>query len=266
MGSQLIPQIVINCRRYDTTGLQPTMMLLWACAGVPLGVYNIVENFNVALRIQPQMLTLLSLITWAQCKYYGKKWSLFKACTVAMPIAALMGGLQCGLIFGLRKAERDAREWPMTLMALLSACLLCAGVLRHYWDIYKTRTVRGISFIFVGIDAGGDLTSLISVFFQPSLDILGMVIYGSELVLWLGVFACGGYYNLRPWLKQWIRSHAAAESRHMPMSIYGYSTALEQETSGQSSRPSNTVFRTASSPAPHLIHCPEHHIRAALGV
>lgn len=47
-------------------------MLLWAVAGVPLGVYNIVEEFNIALRIQPQILTTLSLITWAQCLYYGR--------------------------------------------------------------------------------------------------------------------------------------------------------------------------------------------------
>lgn len=48
------------------------MMLLWASAGVPLGTYNIVEEFNIALRIQPQILTLLSLITWSQCQYYGQ--------------------------------------------------------------------------------------------------------------------------------------------------------------------------------------------------
>jgi hypothetical protein len=48
-------------------------------------------------------------------------------------------------------------------MAILSASLLAAGVLRHYWDIYIHRTVRGISFFFVGIDAAGDLFSLISV-------------------------------------------------------------------------------------------------------
>jgi hypothetical protein len=46
------------------------MMMLWAWAGVPLGVYNIVEEFNIALRIQPQILTVLSLITWAQCYHY----------------------------------------------------------------------------------------------------------------------------------------------------------------------------------------------------
>jgi hypothetical protein len=48
------------------------MMMLWAWAGVPLGVYNIAEGFNVALRIQPQILTLLSLVTWIQCYYYER--------------------------------------------------------------------------------------------------------------------------------------------------------------------------------------------------
>ena len=48
------------------------MMLLWATAGAPLGVYNIVNELNVALRIQPQILTTLSLVTWAECLYYGK--------------------------------------------------------------------------------------------------------------------------------------------------------------------------------------------------
>ena len=173
------------------------MMLLWACAGVPLGVYNIVENFNIALCIQPQILTFLSLTTWVQCKYYGSKWPWIKSVVVVAPIAALMGGIECGLVFALRRAKHDHTQWPVTFMAVLSACFLCAGVLRHYWDIYQERTVRGISFIFVGIDALGDLTSLISVFFQSRLDILGMVIYGSELVLWLGVFACGGYCKSR---------------------------------------------------------------------
>lgn len=67
---QLIPQIVINYRRHHATGLQPSMMMLWAWAGVPLGVYNIVENFNIALRVQPQILTILSMVTWIQCRYY----------------------------------------------------------------------------------------------------------------------------------------------------------------------------------------------------
>jgi len=53
------------------------MMLLWACAGVPLGAYNIAGDFNIALQIQPQILTVLSLITWIQCYYYDDVSSLF---------------------------------------------------------------------------------------------------------------------------------------------------------------------------------------------
>jgi hypothetical protein len=60
-------------------------------------------------------------------------------------------------------------------MAVLAAVFLALGVLRHYWDIYQHRTVRGISFFFVGLDAMGDLTSILSVLFQPSLDVLGLV-------------------------------------------------------------------------------------------
>jgi hypothetical protein len=67
---QLIPQIIINNRRHNTIGLQRSMMLLWACAGVPLGAYNITNNFNIALLVQPQILTVLSLITWIQCFHY----------------------------------------------------------------------------------------------------------------------------------------------------------------------------------------------------
>lgn len=229
------------------------MMLLWALAGVPLGVYNIVENFNIALQIQPQILTCLSLVTWAQCKYYSFSWPWRKTVAAVLPIAFLMGGVEAGLVFALRKAKADTVEWPATMMAVLAAVLLSAGVGRHYWDIWKTRTVRGISFLFVGIDAMGDVTSLISVCFQPELDILGLVIYGSELVLWLGVFACGGYYNLSPWLRGKIKRHRSndtqGEREDDGRGIEdARSSALQDIDVGRrSSASSTTVFRTASA-------------------
>ncbi|KAF1979779.1 hypothetical protein BU23DRAFT_523290 [Bimuria novae-zelandiae CBS 107.79] len=201
----LIPQIVINYRRHNAIGLQPTMMMLWAWAGVPLGVYNIVKEFNIALRIQPQILTLLSLMTWIQCYYYEKKWSVLRSLALVVPVACMMGGIQAALIIALRIAQDKNIQWPLTLMAVLSAALLAAGVLRHYLDIYVHRTVRGISFLFVGIDAAGDLFSLLAVLFEPELDILGLVIYGTELILWIGVFACGGYYNFLPWLQRRLK-------------------------------------------------------------
>lgn len=208
------------------------MMLLWACAGVPLGVYNIVSNFTIALQVQPQILTCLSLVTWMQCKYYGNKWSKRGTLVIAAAVGILLGGIECGLVFGLRKSREDRVQWPITLMAVLSAVLLCAGVLRHYLDIYQERTVRGISFLFVGLDALGDLTSLISVLFEPHIDVLGLVIYGSELVLWMGVMAAGGYYNLVPWIER----RMSQPTSHPRDAVYQQSAASS----------SSTVFRTPS--------------------
>jgi hypothetical protein len=48
------------------------MMILWALAGLPLGIHNILSDQHVALIVQAQILTGLSLITWAQTMYYGK--------------------------------------------------------------------------------------------------------------------------------------------------------------------------------------------------
>ena len=164
-------------------------MFLWACAGVPLGIYNIVKDFNIALRIQPQILTFLSLITLGQCLYYEQvttvtAWSdsieVFISEMYCRPRASCdnYGGnwnIGCFWPTGLRSRkytdfqvpERKGIEWPMTLTAVIAACLLSAGVLRHYWDIYMYRTVRGISFTFVAIDAAGDLFSLVSLGFLP---------------------------------------------------------------------------------------------------
>lgn len=227
------------------------MMMLWAWAGVPLGVYNIVEEFNVALRVQPQILTLLSLVTWTQCFYYQRQWSVARSLLALTPIVLTMGGIQAGLIVGLSELKNQGVEWPMTLMAVLSAVLLAAGVLRHYWDIWVHRTVRGISFTFVGIDALGDVFSLASVVFQPKLDVLGMAIYGTELVLWIGVFACGGYYNLLPWLRK-VRQDEAVNVSHEGSEQDGNGNQLydrEQRQDGIALHdlPSSTsVFRTAS--------------------
>ncbi|KAL9078092.1 MAG: hypothetical protein Q9157_002975 [Trypethelium eluteriae] len=218
-------------------------MMLWAWAGVPLGIYNIVEDFDIALKIQPQILTTLSLITWMQCYYYEKQWSIFRALGVTLPLATLMGGIEASFIIALRIARDRGREWPITLMAILSAVLLASGVLQHYLDIYRHRTVRGISFIFVGIDAMGDLTSLISILFQPKLDILGMVIYGTELALWIGVFIAGGFYNLTPWLRQKLKDSASARTSRR----HGRTARESVNGIALHDLPSSTsVFRTTS--------------------
>lgn len=218
---QLLPQLWTNYRRQHTHGLQPTMMLLWASAGIPLGIYNITRNFPVALWIQPQILTVLSLGTWVQTRYYppgkwrdemGWKRAVIWCLGALCLLSVIAGGVEVGIIFGLQTATKHRTEaqieyyWPVVLMGVLSAVLLCAGVSRHYVDIWKERTVRGISFVFVALDALGDLTSLLGVIcwwrVGRKLDVLGVIVYASELVLWIGVMACGVWYNLRPWMQQ----------------------------------------------------------------
>lgn len=67
------------------------------------------------------------------------------------------------LIYQPQGAIKENIYWPVTMMGVVSTALLSAGVLRHYYDVYIHRTVRGISFIFVGIDAAGDVFSLVSL-------------------------------------------------------------------------------------------------------
>ncbi|KAL4916202.1 PQ loop repeat-domain-containing protein [Aspergillus aurantiobrunneus] len=245
---QLIPQIVINYRRHDTEGLQPSMMVLWAIAGVPLGVYNIVEELNIALRVQAQILTLLSLVTWAQCLYYGKKCPIKKCAIAVLSLLITLGAIEAALVFALRAADNRDFRWPLILMAVLSAGLLAARVLRHYWDIYVHRSVRGISFIFVGIDAAGDLFSSVSVLFEPNIDVLGMVIYGTELALWIGVFICGGVFNFLPWITERLKKKENPHGQEQePKSEQEQEQGQEQEQASLHRMPSSTsVFRTAS--------------------
>lgn len=92
-----------------------------------------------------------------------QKWPKRKCLAAIISMGALLAGIEVGLVFALRAGLERNVHWPVVLMGVLSALLLALGVLRHYYDVYVHRTVRGISFIFVGIDALGDVFSLISV-------------------------------------------------------------------------------------------------------
>lgn len=233
---QLIPQIILNYRRHSASGLSPTFMLFWVCAGIPLGVYNIVQHFNIALQVQPQILTSLSLLTWAQCYYYERKWSLTRAGSSALLLAGFMGGVEAGIIVAVRIAASKGTEWPLTLMAVLAALFLALGVLEQYLAIWKTRSVEGISFLFCGIDAMGDVTSIVSVCFEPRLRILGLVMYAVEFSLWVGIFACGAYFRLVPYIRSKLQ-----EARHKR-----HEGAAEPGITLREASSSTSVFRTPS--------------------
>jgi uncharacterized protein with PQ loop repeat len=238
---QLIPQIVLNYRRHSAAGLSSGFMLFWASAGIPLGVYNIVSRFNIALQIQPQILASLSLITWGQCYLYDKKWSLWKVLAAVLPLALVMGGVEVALVFATQIAIDREINWPLTLMAVLAAVLLGLGVMEQYLAIWKNRSVEGISFLFCGIDALGDLTSIVSVVFEAQINILGIVMYGVEFILWCGIFACGFWFKWIPWLRTKLETARRATRRETPArSLPDTPTPLHDMPS------STSVFRVAA--------------------
>ena len=206
---QLLPQIWMNYRRHSSEGFQASFMILWATAGIPLGVFNIVQNLNIPLWIQPQILSTLSLITWGQCYYYGHQWKLQTCLIAVISIAILFGGMETAGILSLFIVVRKHNvEWPIYLMSVLAATLLSLGVLREYLQIYRHRTSDGISILFVIFDAMGDLTSLLSLLFEPKLDIWGLVIYSTELVLWIGIII---YYSIEHLCKRRQHIHTDLE-------------------------------------------------------
>jgi len=210
---QLLPQIWLNYRRHSAAGLSPAFMLFWASAGVPLGVYNIVASLPLALQIQPQILSCLSLVTWMQCYYYQRRWSVGRAVAVGTAVACVLGGLEMGLVWAVRVGVGRGVQAPLTLMAVLAAVFLALGVLEQYVAIIRHRSAEGVSFLFCGLDALGDLTSIVAVVYGTRLNVVGLVAYAVELGLWMGVFALGGWFRLRPWVKAWARRRRGSEAR-----------------------------------------------------
>lgn len=235
---QLFPQIILNYRRQSAAGLSSGFMLFWASAGVPLGVYNIISGFNIALQIQPQILTTLSLVTWGQCYLYERKWNICKVLAAAGSLAVVMAAVEAALFFAVRVATHQEIHWPSTLMAVLAAVLLSLGVMEQYLAIWKNRSVEGISFLFCGIDALGDVTSIVSVAFEPSINGLAFAMYGAEFVLWCGVFACGFWFKLVPLIRSRLQ---IVHKRFHPEATSVADVALHETPS------STSVFRTAST-------------------
>jgi hypothetical protein len=66
--------------------------------------------------------------------------------------------------------------------------------------------------------------------FGSTIDVLGIVIYGTELTLWVGIFICGAVYNLQPWIREHRRQEINVSD---PLSLHPMPS-------------STSVFRTAS--------------------
>ncbi|MCJ1428388.1 hypothetical protein MMC29_006297 [Sticta canariensis] len=186
---QLIPQIWQNWRLKETDGVPALMMLMWAFSSVPFGVYAVAQNFNIPLQIQPQILGVLSLITWAQILMYTSKWPTWKAMGSAIGLFIILAVVEAGLIFALRGVYRRGARWPVVAVGSIAACLFILSIVPPYFEIRKRRgRVVGINFVFLALDSLGAVFSLFALVAQEHFDTLGGVIYIGVVILEAGIF------------------------------------------------------------------------------
>ncbi|KAI4109123.1 MAG: hypothetical protein LQ339_001929 [Xanthoria mediterranea] len=195
---QLIPQIWYNWRQKKTDGLPGLMMFLWAASAVPFGVYAIVQKFNIPIQVQPQAFGILALTSWAQVLIYNNAWRVWTASLLAAGIGAIFGGIQVLLVLTLRGPYSRGVDWPMTLIGVISAILLAAGLIPPYFEIAKRNgRVVGINFVFLSIDWLGAFFSLMALVAQRTFDVLGGVQYLVILLLEAGIFTSHLFFLLR---------------------------------------------------------------------
>jgi len=195
------------------------MLILWSICGVPFGVYAIVQNFNLALKLQPQAFAGLTLITWGQTLYYHNKWKAWTATVATIALAISFAVTELILILTLRGPYSRGVGWPMMLMAITASVIQVIGLIPPYFELAKRNgRVIGIDFWFLSIDYAGAFFSLMAVVAQQWFDALGASLYIACLVLETGIFASQALWLYRA-------RHVRAAARKMGMTYDAYMAA-----------------------------------------
>lgn len=180
---QLIPQVWKSWREKSTDGLSHWLVLVWGVAGAFLGVYVIVQGLSVPLIVQPQAFGILSLISWAQCLYYGQRRSLMVAITAFIVVVAVSGGFEAGMVYAVRPAYNKGNHAPVQFFGIFSSVIIALALLPQYYEIYRRREVVGISILFMVIDCSGGVFSTLSLIFAEKFDVIAGVTYSLVVVL-----------------------------------------------------------------------------------
>ncbi|KAM5534639.1 hypothetical protein V8D89_011651 [Ganoderma adspersum] len=194
---QLVPQVWKSWRTKSTDGLSEYLMLLWGISCVFLGVYAIVQDLNIPLIVQPQIMSVLSYVSWAQCQYYGKKRSKTASVSMGLALIVVSGGFETGMVFTIRPAFNKGNTAPVTLFGIISTVLLSGGLLPQYYEIYKYKEVVGVSLMFMFVDMMGGVFSDLSLAFKDHFDIVAGVAYSLVVVLDGIVLLCALILNPR---------------------------------------------------------------------
>ncbi|KAK7445375.1 hypothetical protein VKT23_014792 [Stygiomarasmius scandens] len=183
---QIIPQIWKSYRTKDTTGLSDWMILSWAIAGAFLGAYAVIQDINIPLILQPQMFSALGTISWAQCLYYGRKFSLLLSTLACIGMIAFIGGLETAMVFAARpayEAGKASGRSGVEFFGIFASVIIALALLPQYYEVWHHKEVVGISISFMFIDAAGGLFSDLSLVFKTEFDVIASVTYSLVVVM-----------------------------------------------------------------------------------
>lgn len=186
---QLVPQIIRNYRVKDCTGFPPLMMFLWAISGVPFSIYFFCSDASIPLRIQPQLFTFFCTISWWQLLHYPPACHSWRRILLCVGTFVVVGvALEAGLIMWLRPLYRRGIHWPLLVVGIIASVLLALGLVPPYFELAKRRgRVVGINFVFLAMDSGGALFSLLSIV-VGTMDLMSMILYAIVLAMEIGIF------------------------------------------------------------------------------
>lgn len=210
---QLVPQVIRNYRVKDCTGVPLPMMLLWFTLLVPFAIYFNVVDTTMPVRIQPELFMFFCGITFFQILYYPPiKIGFVRAAAVTGAITLVGAGVIAGCIVDMRPRYHDAgsdNTWgPVLAVGVVATVMFILGLVPPYFELWKRGgEVVGINFIFLAMDSMGALFSVISVALastEPgfSVDIMGVTMYASVLVMEGGIFLSHLIWWLRIGRKQ----------------------------------------------------------------
>lgn len=145
----------------------------------------------------------LALTSWGQCKRYAGSWKRPTSAIVSLALLLLFGGLEAMLILTLRPVYNRGVHYPMTIVGVIAAVLLAAGLIPPYFEIAKRRgRVVGINFVFLAVDWFGAFFSLMSLIAQNEFDVLAGIMYIICMTLETGIFGCQAVWLATHW-RQW---------------------------------------------------------------
>ncbi|KAM0746848.1 hypothetical protein T439DRAFT_329536 [Meredithblackwellia eburnea MCA 4105] len=161
---QLLPQVYLNYKRKTTQGLSVWLYLGWLLSGLCLGPYVIYQNINIPIIVQPQCYGSLCAIIFIQMLYYDRKWKPWKGVAVFSTYMVVGAGWQVGIWEAMKAADKNGVKGVPMAFGILSAIFLSGGFGPQIYQIwFKDREVIGISYLFLALDSGGAVASIMSL-------------------------------------------------------------------------------------------------------